>query len=307
MNFASTTNGSSATADWLQPSSEQGGLQRYLTTLSARWPLVLASIILCTGAAIAYVATAPKVYEATSQLLVTATSGDDPATAGLGLIRQSSDPTRDVSTASAFVETPNVARRVGRQLDRKGRPEGLLADVEAVPLAQSDIVSITAKGSTPEEAARKANAFAEQTVNERTSQLRAQLDSILPGLRARVQTQPPELRTGADSLQARVNTLEALRTGGDPTLRVLTRADPPLSPSAPRTKLAIAAGLFSGLVLGIAAAFGMQALDPRLRREAGAPRSSSRTPCSSPARRRRRARRRRPSTSPGRSCRPATA
>ena len=269
MTIPNLRNGSeSAAADWLQPGIEQGGLQRYLTTLRARWQVVVACVVLCAGAAVAYVATAEKVYEATSQLLVTAVSGDDPATAGLGLIRQSSDPTRDVTTAAAFVETPAVARRVGRALDRPGRPDGLLNDIDAVPLAQSDIVSITAKGGTPEEAARKANSFAQQTVNERSSQLRVQLEAVLPRLRERLAAQPVDQRlTGPDSIASRINTLETLQSGGDPTIRVLSRADPPLSPSAPRTKLAIAAGLFAGLVLGLAAAFGMQALDPRLRRE----------------------------------------
>src|SRR4051812_1650646 len=213
---------SASNADWLRPVIETGGLQRYISTIAARWRLVLAAVLLCTGAAAFYVATTDKVYEATAQLLVTAVSSDDPTTTSLGLIRQSSDPTRDVSTASAFVQTPAIARRVAAQLHRSGRPEDLLQLVSAVPLAQSDIVSITAEGPTPRAAANLANAFALQTVADRTAQMRTQINALVPALQRRLQGVPPAERSGPDSLQARITALEALRGGNDPTMRVLS-------------------------------------------------------------------------------------
>ena len=45
-------------------------------------------------------------------LLVTPVSGDDPVYTGLPLIRESSDPTRDVETAAQLVTTRDVAARV---------------------------------------------------------------------------------------------------------------------------------------------------------------------------------------------------
>jgi capsular exopolysaccharide synthesis family protein len=50
-------------------------------------------------------------------------------------------------------------------------------------------------------------------------------------------------------------------------MRVEALADAPASPISPRPKLAIAAAIVAGLVLGIGGAFALQALDPRLRRE----------------------------------------
>ncbi len=48
---------------------------------------------------------------------------------------------------------------------------------------------------------------------------------------------------------------------------MLTEATPPTGPVSPKPLLSIAGGIFAGLVLGLAAAFALQVLDPRLRRE----------------------------------------
>jgi capsular exopolysaccharide synthesis family protein len=242
-------------------------LQRYIETLKERRWLILAIVAITTGAAAAYVATAHKVYKADSQILVTPVSSDDETFVGLGLIRDSSDPTRDVSTAAELVRNTDVARRVKRVLRLSGSPEDILQKIEAAPVAQSNLVTVTAEGSTPKKAQRLANEFADQTVIDRTEQLHKQLDSIIPALQARVNQLAPADRSGQGTLGDRLAALEALRAGNDPTLKVETRASRPEHQSSPRPKLTIAAGIFSGLIIGLVAAFGLQALDPRLRRE----------------------------------------
>lgn len=254
-------------ADWLSPLDEQQGLRRYLTTLKERWWLVLLAMALTTGAATAYVALADKVYRGYADLLVTPVSRDDDTTLGLGLIRDSTDPTRDVSTAARLVTTIPVAQRVKRELGIDDSPSELLERVTAEPLAQSSVVTITADAKTPGAAARLANAFAEEVVELRTEQLRRQLDRTIPLLRERVEQLPLEQRDDPGGLAARLAALEALRGVPDPTIRVTTRATPPEQQSAPRPRLSIAAGLVAGLILGVGAAFGLQAIDPRLRRE----------------------------------------
>jgi capsular exopolysaccharide synthesis family protein len=242
-------------------------LQRYIETLKERRWLILVIVAITTAAAAAYVATADKVYKADAQLLVTPVSSDDETFVGLGLIRDSNDPTRDVSTAAQLVTNTDVSRRVKRQLGLSGSPTDILKKVEANPVAQSNLVTITAQGSSPRAAQRLANAFADQTVADRTDQLHAQLDSIIPALQQRVNQLPASDRTGQGSLGDRLAALEALRAGNDPTLKVETRASRPEHQSSPRPKLTLAAGIVSGLILGIIGAFGLQALDPRLRRE----------------------------------------
>src|SRR5689334_6695837 len=90
-------NGLNTRAEWLEPpAEEEEGLRRYVETIRERLWLVLLTIVVTTGIAVAYVLLAPKTYEATANLLVTSVSTDDAAIRSLPLIFESSDPTRDV-------------------------------------------------------------------------------------------------------------------------------------------------------------------------------------------------------------------
>ena len=111
-----------------------------------------------------------------------------------------------------------------------------------------------------------ANGFAAGVVADRTAKMRSQLDGEIARLRQRI-SQGGDTGTGPDSLRNRVVQLETLRGGGDPTIRLETRADIPAAAASPRPIRTLAAGILAGLVLGIGGAFAFHALDPRLRRE----------------------------------------
>jgi tyrosine-protein kinase len=250
--------------DWIQPLQEEGGLRRYLETLRERAWIVVAAVAITTAVALLYLLTASKVYEASADLLITPISSEDPALVGLpGLIPPSNDPTRDVTTASQLITTIDVADRVKKTLDSSLSSRSLLRKVSAEPVASSNIVAVTAEAGSPSQATEIANAFASQAVAKQTEQLHTAIDERLPRLEAR-------LKQGAGdptALRASITQLETLRSGSSPSMSLETKADPPSSPTSPRPALTIAGGLLAGLVLGIGAAFGSQALDPRLRRE----------------------------------------
>jgi capsular exopolysaccharide synthesis family protein len=252
--------------DWLSPEAEQQGIQRYVQTIRERWMLIVACVVVCVLAAALYVATADRVYRATADMLVTPVNGDD-VTIGLGLIVGSSDPTRDVSTASRYVETITVARRVKAKLGLEETPNQLLNAVRAEPLAGSSVVTVTAEADDPEKASRLANEFAAETVRWRTEELRAQLERTIPALRNRYNQLPETERNSDSGVAARLAGLEALLGVPDPTIRVVNPASPPDGAASPQKKLSLIAGLIAGLVLGVGGAFGLHALDPRLRRE----------------------------------------
>src|SRR3954469_4085547 len=256
--------------EWLNPSVDEQGLARYATTIKERKWLILATVLLTTLAAGVYLATAAKVYEAEADLLITPVPGSDPVYASLGLIHDTSDPTRDVETASRLITNVNVARRVKAVLHDPRSPAQLLDDVTVQPVAQSNIVSITAEGSTPKEAQRLANPFAIQAVADRTDTFHKQLDRSIADLKKQIpqsDSNTPPTTADPNSLPAQLGRMQTLRLAHDPAMRVQTLADPPTSPSSPKPKLSIAAGILAGLVLGIGGAFALQVLDPRLRRE----------------------------------------
>ncbi len=253
-------------ADWLEPpADEEEGLRRYVETIRERIWLVLATIVITTLVSVAYVVFAQKTYEATANLLVTSVSTDDPAIRSLPLIFESSDPTRDVETGSQFVNNTDVAASVKQQLNLSDSAQDLLKKISVQPVAQSNIVAVTAKGNTPEEARRLANTFATAAVADRTDQVHKAIDTQIPQLQAQLRSTPnPAV---AATLGTELAQFQTLRNAQDPSFRVETLADLPQEAASPRPVLSIAAGLLAGVILGVAAAFVAQALDRRVRRE----------------------------------------
>ena len=133
-------------AAWLQPSPEEEGLKRYFQTIRERIWWVIFAILITTGAAAAYVATANKTYEASAQLLITPVPATDSVLSSLGLLVESSDPTRDVETATQLVKTPQVATLVNGRLHLGETPQQVLDKISADPVAQSNLVSVKATG-----------------------------------------------------------------------------------------------------------------------------------------------------------------
>jgi capsular exopolysaccharide synthesis family protein len=257
-------------ADWLHPRVEQQGLQRYVNTIRERIRLIVAVTLLTTLAAVGYLAVAPKVYEARSELLVTPVPSDDPALSGLPIIRQSSDPTRDVETAARLIANRSVADQVRRAVGPDA-PDPLLDHVTAEPVAQSNLVAVTARADSGAAAQKVANGFADKAITLQTQRLHAALDKSIANLEARVEALGPQQNnqsSGSDiTLREQLTRLQTLRGQDDPTLSVQTRAAQPTSPASPKKKLTLIAGVLAGLILGVGGAFALQVLDPRLRRE----------------------------------------
>src|SRR5256714_1047666 len=255
-------------ASWLNPSAEQQGLARYVSTLRERKWLIVLTVLITTAAAVLYVVTATKVYQAEADLLITPIDNNDPTLSGLGLISSSSDPTRDVETASKLVTSTTVAKRVKAKLHDPRTAEQLLEKVSVAPVATSNIVAVTAEGGSPKQSQALANAFAQESVANRTENFHSQIDERIANISPQVKGTPSATELAdPNSLASQLTRLKLLRSGSDPTIGVETLADPPSSPSSPKKKLSIIAGIVAGLVLGIGGAFALQVLDPRLRRE----------------------------------------
>jgi len=230
--------------------------------------VVLVAILATTGAAVAYVLTVDKTYEAQADLLVTPIARTDIDLRGLGLITETGgDPTRDVETVARLVPTVRVASRVGRTLGINDDPRDLLEDVEAHPVAQSNIVAVVAQDSSPEAAARLANGFAEGFTDLLTFDFHEQVEQRIARLEAEVELVPLEERSTPGGVGAQLAQLRTLRASNDPTVHVQSSAVPPKAATWPKPVLTIAVGIVAGLVLGLSAAFLWHLLDPRLRRE----------------------------------------
>jgi len=252
---------------WLRPRAETRNAIRYLDTIRERWWLIAGLTLLAVLAALVYVETATKQYRAEATILITPVSNSEASNTGLGLITESNDPTQTVSTAARLISTPAVAQLTKSRLKLPGSAQALLGDISVEPIAQSSLVAVQAQRGSAAGAALVATAFAKEAVEFATTQLHAAIAAQLPALERQLASLPPAERTGVGTLGQRIAALQALETVPNPTLRVASVATIPSSPSSPQKKLALAAGLVAGLIIGLGAAFASQALDPRLRRE----------------------------------------
>jgi receptor protein-tyrosine kinase len=255
-----------ASVGWRRPQAESSGIERYFRVLRERSGLIFLVVLTTTLVAGAYLAVATKQYKAEADLLVIPASRDDQSLGTLPIIRESSDPTRDVETAARVTASRNVAKLVKRDLGLDMTDDELLAHVKAEPVAQSNVVAVSATADSPTLARDIANGFADGVVESRSAVVRAEADKLIAGLRQQVQ-EAEDAGESTDALSANIAALQTVREKGDPTMHVETRADAPESAFSPRPMLTIFAGVIGGLILGVGGAFAMSALDPRLRRE----------------------------------------
>jgi Mrp family chromosome partitioning ATPase/capsular polysaccharide biosynthesis protein len=257
----------SETPVFASPRLQVSSFKRYVRTVVEHAWLVTLCVVVCVAGTAVYVATAPRKYRASSEMLISPIPADTTTLVGLPVLFSSGDPTTDVLTASSLVTTPQVAASVVNTLGLDESPGALLGDVTATPVGASNLVSVTATASSAARAKRIANAFPAAVIATREAALHLAINAILPSLQAQAAKLPRALRGQPGTVQDQIDQLETLATRPDPTMTLVAPAVLPTSPYTPRVKLSILAGLFGGLILGICAAFAYQALDPRLRRE----------------------------------------
>jgi tyrosine-protein kinase len=242
-------------------------IRRYLRTLWEHAWLIALCVVVCVVGTGIYVASAPKKYRATSDMLISPVPANTTTLIGLPVLFSSGDPTRDVLTASSLITTPQVAAVAATMLHPTESPDALLGSVTATPVGQSNLVAVTASASSARRAQQIANAFPRAVISTRAAALHRAIAAIIPSLQAQAARLPSTLRGQPGTVSDQLSQLETLANSPDPTMTLATPAIQPASPYTPKVKLSLAAALFGGLILGIGLAFAYQALDPRLRRE----------------------------------------
>lgn len=239
---------------------------RYLQAIRQHWKLVVSLAAGAVVVALLYVSMTPKRYQASADVAVTPVSANDDTFQGFSLFRQSLDSSSSVVTAARLFNSPEIRGPVNKKLgaDREG------VTFAVGPLAQADIVTITATAPSAGRAARAANSFADTAVAERTALFQEELQLQISRLRSRVNAVPRAQREGNfefATLAQRLGELQAFLGARDPTLRVVSRAPEPGAASWPRPKLTLAAALFAALLVGCGLAVALEVASPRVSRE----------------------------------------
>jgi polysaccharide biosynthesis transport protein len=203
-------------------------LRDYGRMLRKRWLLILVCVLLGGGAATAVSALSTPIYEAQTQMFVSAQSAtDNLADAAQGGIFTQ----QRVKSYAQIVASPDVLAPVITELHLNTTADDLAKQISASAPLDTVLINVAVDDPSPTRARDIANAVSQE-------------------------------------FTAQILTLETPAGGGPPPVKVsvVKQADLPLAPVLPRTKVNLALGLMLGLSLGIGLAVLRESLDTTIKR-----------------------------------------
>lgn len=230
--------------------------------LRSRWWILALCIGICAPLFLARALTTEKTYEATASVLVRESSLltlIDPGSRG-------GDPVREAATNLLLAKSNDVAELVRAQVPTGLDVPELLDRIDVVNQPDTDVLDVTASDPDPDQAARLANAFADQFVVFRRQSARDLAAEGARTLRRQLAALPAGSTTQRRELEQaleKVGALQAVTTGD---VEVVGRATPPTAAAAPLPKRSLLVGITLGLLLGLGLVVLLELLDRRLRR-----------------------------------------
>jgi capsular exopolysaccharide synthesis family protein len=271
--------------------SQQSTLRDYLRTIRRRKGTVLLPLIIATGSAIGFSSVQEPVYQATAEVLLQPTTGEN-------LFDQASDNRNQVQTEIRILTSAPVLATVRKQF-------GVTPQVSARAIPETDLFQVSAKRRSPKEAADIANTYVRAYIDYRRDkiveelgkageQIQTKIDSLQPQideLTAKIAAAPERSRVEAnfgsrrDSLVAqqsifrqRLDQLQveaSLRSGG---AQLVTPATPPSTPVSPKPVQTAIFGAMLGAVIGLGLAFLFEHLDDTVKVKEDVERATSGVP-----------------------------
>ncbi|HWC28163.1 MAG TPA: Wzz/FepE/Etk N-terminal domain-containing protein [Solirubrobacteraceae bacterium] len=242
------------------------GIESYLEAIRAHRLLILVIVLATVAGAVGVIALRPATYSASAKILVSPLPIDDETFLGLQVVRDAGDPTRTVQTAAALVESRQAAQLTASRLGRGWTAQRVEDAVGVEAEGQSNLLAVTATAGDPQLAARIADTYAQAALFVRAEALRDRVAALIEQLTARRRALAPRDPTSED-IARRINQLESLRSGDDPTLQLAAPAAIPHSPSDPPAWLLIVAALVGGLAIGSTVALLRETLARSVRSE----------------------------------------
>ena len=241
-------------------------LRDYIGVLRRRRWLIIEALVLVPLIAVAVSLHQPKLYQATSEVLLNqqnlagGLNGAAPPAAG-------SSPDRVAQTQAAVARVPAVAWRVLRVLHLNDRtPEQFLAQSAVVARTDADLLIFSVTDGDRRVAQQLATTYAQQFTQYRRHLDTAAIVAARKGIQARI----GQLRKSGDNGSALYQSLlqrdqELATMGALETSYFVIRGADSAARIAPRPFRNGIFGLALGLVLGLGLAFLREALDTRIR------------------------------------------
>jgi len=240
-----------------------------LRVLRERYWVIIGLIVVVVGVVLAYSYLATPHYRSSALLLYQRNNLDD-ALFG-SQVGPDSNNDREVSTGAILVKLDPVAESVVSRLGMTQTTSELLKMVSVGTEEGTNVVSIRAESSDPEEAADVANAFAEEFVKSREAADKATVATARELVKAELDSLTGDDAVSDYGLMLRekyesLRILEAMQDGG---FSVVQQARPATNPFKPTPFLNGLLALVVSLVVGVLVAFLLDYLDKRIKDEKG--------------------------------------
>jgi capsular exopolysaccharide synthesis family protein len=175
-------------------------------------------------------------------------------------------PAVRAANAADLVTSPRVERKAAKGF-KQGPPAG--CSIDASVLVETNNVAVDGTCRSARDAALFANTYAKAAREIGNAQARARIDRVANALSDQIKEakrNPVAGITGpqVSALEQELSRIETLKQASSP-VEIVQPATPPDETASPRPIRDTGIGLVLGLVLGLLAAFGREALDRRLR------------------------------------------
>jgi Mrp family chromosome partitioning ATPase len=230
--------------------------------LRRRLWIVVLTTLLGIGAAIAFSKAESKQYSSTAVLLFRPVLLDVELT-GTPLQVPNGEPTREAATNVALVSEESVRVGAAQRLGPPYTGSSLKNKVSIASEGKSDLVGVQATAGSPAEAARIANAIANEYIALAQQSIATQIKAAQEHVRSQV---PAKNLTASErqALSAALTKLAILGSLGPQDVHLAQSATLPTSPSSPKTLENALIGGIAGLIIGLALAFAAEQLDSRM-------------------------------------------
>jgi capsular exopolysaccharide synthesis family protein len=234
-------------------------VRRHIDALRRGLPLVAGIVVVLALATYLVSTSLPKRYKATASVVQRTNATLD---------NNSSVDTisRDLNTLNSLLTTDDVLNGAVRRLNGETL-DRLRDEVSSSVDPNANLIYVTAKDASPQQAARIANAVANTFVSEQADIERRQYEHALADLQDELGNVTGQGATTTDQEQAIRDRIAQLRVsiataGSD--LGIAQRADAPKTQDTPRPLRNTALAIVLGLFLGVLVALGRDQLVPRV-------------------------------------------
>lgn len=229
-----------------------------LNAFKRRWLIFVLAVIIGALAGGAFSMATPDRYASTASLVVSPVVANP----------QTGAPEEvNIRTEQEILGSREVSRRAADSLGMTDSGATLRGDVEVAAPSGSQILQVTVRAETPEQAAESANAIADSYLKLRSEAAANSTARYLEGVDRQIEALSSGPSTPAnDGLIERLQQQRSSVELSEPSPgRIIGAATPPSEPSGPGLLVTVAGGAMIGLLLGVAFAMLRERLDPMVR------------------------------------------